>query len=83
MILFEENWPRGKPVRLIGVGVSNLGPPVRQMRLWDDAPEKQASLHQAVDDLRAKFGQDIIQRARRMAPRGETQSEAEENGLDS
>ncbi len=61
--LFKENWPKGKPVRLIGVGVSGLGPPVRQMHLWDDQPEKEARLLHAVDDLRERFGRDIIQHA--------------------
>ena len=34
--LFEANWRKGQPLRLIGVGVSGLGPPVRQLSLWDD-----------------------------------------------
>ncbi len=61
--LFRDNWPRGKPVRLIGVGVSGLGPPVHQLQLWDDDHQKQASLLNAVDELRERFGRDIIQRA--------------------
>jgi nucleotidyltransferase/DNA polymerase involved in DNA repair len=61
--LFEENWPRGKPVRLIGVGASGLGPPVHQLQLWDDDHQKQANLLNAMDELRERFGRDIIQRA--------------------
>ncbi len=34
LTLFKQNWPYGKPVRLIGVGVSNLGPPMHQLELW-------------------------------------------------
>lgn len=61
-ILFEENWPKGKPVRLIGVGVSNLGQPAHQLGLWDDDYQKEAKLIDAVDELREKFGRDIIKR---------------------
>jgi len=61
--LFHENWPKGKPVRLIGVGVSNLGPPVYQLNLWDDDHQKEENLLHAVDELRERFGRDIIKRA--------------------
>jgi DNA polymerase-4 len=61
--LFYENWPKGKPVRLIGVGVSNLGPPVYQLNLWDDDHQKEENLLHAVDELRERFGRDIIKRA--------------------
>jgi DNA polymerase-4 len=61
--LFYENWPKGKPVRLIGVGVSNLGPPVYQLTLWDDDHQKEEKLLHAVDELRERFGRDIIKRA--------------------
>jgi len=61
--LFYENWPKGKPVRLIGVGVSNLGPPVYQLNLWDGDHQKEEKLLHAVDELRERFGRDIIKRA--------------------
>ncbi len=61
--LFKNNWPEGKPVRLIGVGVSGLGPPARQLSLWDKGSEKEANLLQAVDVLKEKFGGNIIRRA--------------------
>jgi DNA polymerase-4 len=64
--LFIENWTRGRPVRLIGVGVSRLGPPARQLGLWDDKPQKEANLLNAVDELRERYGRDIIQRANRV-----------------
>ena len=48
-------------VRLIGVGVSGLGPPVRQLSLWDaPASEKSGRLQEAVDQLRAKYGEKVI-----------------------
>jgi len=61
--LFYENWPKGKPVRLIGVGVSNLGPPVYQLSLWEDDHQKEENLLNAVDELRERFGRNIIKRA--------------------
>jgi len=64
--LFLENWTPGKPVRLIGVGVSSLGPPIHQMHLWEDDHERKASLVNALDDLRERFGKDIIKRADRI-----------------
>lgn len=60
--LFKENWPEGKPVRLIGVGVSNLGEPAYQLNLWDDEHQKEANLLNAMDELRERFGKDIIKR---------------------
>ncbi len=53
----------GKPVRLIGVGVSNLGPPVKQLELWGAASEKSRQLQKVVDALREKYGEDVIHHA--------------------
>jgi DNA polymerase IV len=47
-------------VRLIGVGVTGLGPPIRQLGLWDMEDEKSRKLQQAVDELREKYGKNII-----------------------
>jgi DNA polymerase-4 len=63
LTLFHDHWPRGKPVRLLGVGVSNLGPPMHQLSLWDDDYEKKANLLIALDGLRERYGKDIIMRA--------------------
>ena len=49
-------------VRLLGVGVSGLGAPVRQLGLWDVDTEKARRVQQVVDELQAKFGRDSIQR---------------------
>jgi DNA polymerase-4 len=48
-------------VRLIGVGVTGLGQPVRQLGLWDMEDEKSRKLQEAVDELREKYGKKIIQ----------------------
>ena len=47
-------------VRLIGVGVSGLGAPIRQLGLWDEDHEKSRKLQEAVDTLRERFGKDVI-----------------------
>lgn len=47
-------------VRLIGVGVSGLGAPLRQLSLWDADYEKSRKLQEAVDVLQEKFGSDVI-----------------------
>jgi DNA polymerase IV len=47
-------------VRLIGVGVSGLGAPIRQLGLWDVDNEKSRKLQEAVDTLQEKYGKDVI-----------------------
>jgi DNA polymerase-4 len=61
--LLADNRPRGKPVRLIGVGVTNLSPPMEQLQLWDQQPLKDQRLQEALDQVRDRFGRDAIQRA--------------------
>ncbi|HEX8990064.1 MAG TPA: DNA polymerase IV, partial [Anaerolineales bacterium] len=50
----------GQPVRLIGVGVSGLGEPVRQLNLWDTQSEKSRQLDEAIEQLRQRFGDGVI-----------------------
>jgi DNA polymerase-4 len=47
-------------VRLIGVGVSGLGAPVRQLNLWDAGTEKSRKLQEIIDQLQEKYGRDVI-----------------------
>ncbi len=49
-------------VRLIGVGVSGIGAPVRQLSLWDAGSEKSRKLQEVVDKLQEKYGNDVIHR---------------------
>ena len=49
-----------KAVRLIGVGISGLGQPIRQLGLWDSDHEKTRRLQQAMDALNEKYGRDVI-----------------------
>lgn len=49
-------------VRLIGIGVSGLGQPIRQLGLWDMNVEKSRRLQEALDALQEKYGMNVIQR---------------------
>lgn len=69
--LFRQLWIPGRPVRLLGVGVSGLGDPPRQMGLWDQPDEKQERLQATVDRLRARFGDQAVLRAGDMPERDE------------
>lgn len=53
---------KGKRIRLIGVGGSNLVPPETQDDLFDRTGEKRARLVKAVDELRSKLGSGAIKR---------------------
>ena len=49
-------------VRLIGVGVTGLGQPIRQLGLWDTDSEKERRLQDVVDELQEKYGKNVIRR---------------------
>jgi DNA polymerase-4 len=49
-----------QPVRLIGVGVSGIGSPIRQLSLWDVESEKSRKLEEVMDALQEKYGKNII-----------------------
>lgn len=68
--LLEEHWPPGRPVRLIGVGISGFETPHRQLGLWDDrgAIEQNRRLQSALDALRERFGSDAVQRGSDLGP---------------
>ncbi len=54
----------GQAVRLIGVGVSGLGSPYRQLELWGSGSERERRLQQAVDELQQKYGRQAIHRGK-------------------
>jgi DNA polymerase-4 len=68
--LFARVWHTGQAVRLVGVGVSGLGSPVRQLTLWETVNEndptslsdRERRLQQAIDELRQRFGAGILQK---------------------
>ncbi|MCK6539449.1 MAG: hypothetical protein L6Q26_05270, partial [Anaerolineales bacterium] len=49
-------------VRLIGVGVTGLGQPIRQLGLWDVDSEKARRLQSAMNELQERYGRDVIRR---------------------
>lgn len=60
--LFFKIWQKEEKVRLLGVGVSQLTLPVRQLSLLDKSSKKENQLLEAVDDLHRKYGNKIIRR---------------------
>ncbi len=62
--LFLQNWPEGRPVRLLGVGISGFEAPHRQLGLWEDsaALADNRRLQSALDELRDRYGDDTIKR---------------------
>ena len=50
----------GQAVRLIGVGVSGLGQPVKQLSLWEVPSEKAQRLQAAIDELKSRYGDKVI-----------------------
>jgi DNA polymerase-4 len=62
LALFEAAWNR-RAVRLIGVVAANLSQPGRQLRLFEQDDRRRALLEAALDRIRARFGDQAIQRA--------------------
>ncbi|GAB4517528.1 MAG: DNA polymerase IV [Anaerolineae bacterium] len=61
--LFHEAWLRGRPVRLIGVGISGLEDTARQLSLFETDDDKRGRRLQAtLDELRDRFGEKSIKR---------------------
>ena len=63
--LFDQVWVKGKPVRLIGVGLGGFAASKRQIGLWDDreSVKQTAGLQTALDRLRDRYGEKTITRA--------------------
>lgn len=62
LVLLRSVRRPSQAVRLIGVGVSGLGAPIRQLELWDTGGEKSRRLAAAIDGLREKYGDTVIRR---------------------
>lgn len=63
--LLSKAYQKNKPVRLLGVRLSELTSGYLQTSLFEQTPKKTA-LYQAVDSLKKKFGIDSITRARNL-----------------
>jgi DNA polymerase-4 len=61
--LFRKTWKRGRKVRLMGVGVADLGPRVRQLDFFDDSWQSEEKLLDALDSIRDRFGRNAVRRA--------------------
>ncbi len=64
--LFDKLWEPGQPVRLLGVGASRLGPRAQQLSLWDTESQKERRLLEALDGLRERFGDGVVQSGRKL-----------------
>ncbi len=63
--LLKRELTEGKqPVRLIGIGVSNLVEPGRQLALPDSSAQRLEQLNKAIDRIRNKYGFTAIQTGR-------------------
>lgn len=58
--LFIKTWKKGRPVRLLGVGVTQFSNPMMQLSLWDTLDKKNVNLLTAVDVLRDRYGKNTI-----------------------
>jgi nucleotidyltransferase/DNA polymerase involved in DNA repair len=58
--LFSLTWHKGKPIRLLGIGVSQLTEPPGQLSLWVTDSQKDGKLLSAVDVLKEKYGKNVI-----------------------
>jgi len=81
MRLFKRVWREGRPVRLLGVGVSDLGPPVRQLALFSQAWEQDRRLLRAIDEIRARYGSSALQRGGALKRKYKRRSSREENDV--
>ena len=69
--LFEQVWPAGQPVRLLGFGVSGLEVPA-QLNPWDTGPAEEAAREQRVQKalaaVAARLGPDVVRRVSQLLP---------------
>ena len=62
--LLRENWPAGKPIRMLSVGVTGLSADgAQQLSMFSDTKdsEKAQKLDTAIDSIRSRFGRDAVQ----------------------
>ncbi|MEO8110912.1 MAG: DNA polymerase IV [Ginsengibacter sp.] len=60
--LFHKLYKKGKPVRLLGVRLSELSNNALQTNLFQDA-ERKSFLYKAIDDVKNRFGKSSVVRA--------------------
>jgi DNA polymerase-4 len=62
--LMKDVRSSGKPVRLIGVGVSGLTTEARQLELWGMESEKKRKFQNVIDELQEKFGDKTVHKGK-------------------
>jgi DNA polymerase-4 len=62
--LYAERWPAGRPVRLVGVSASGLCGAAPQQHLLPEPGSERRRLYEAVDRVRARFGERAVLPAR-------------------
>ena len=63
--LLKKVLSQGKqPIRLIGIGISHLTEPSRQLDMLDSSAQKMGQLNRAIDRIRRKYGFTAIQTGR-------------------
>jgi len=69
--LLDQVWSAGRPVRLLGFGVSGLEVPA-QLSLWDTRPaeeaEKEQRVQKALAAVAARLGPDTVRRVSQLPP---------------
>ena len=63
MQLFHQSYKTDKPIRLLGVRLSEISSHSLQGSLFD-SPEKKVNLYKAIDDVKNKYGRGALKRAR-------------------
>lgn len=69
--LLEDNWDGKRPVRLLGITLAGIMEDLpEQLSIFDvneavpDAGRKEEKIEKAMDDIRTRFGRDIVKRAK-------------------
>lgn len=69
--LLADNWDGKRPVRLLGISLANISEDCpEQLSIFDineavpDAGRKEEKLEKAMDDIRTRFGHDMVKRAK-------------------
>ncbi len=70
-LLFTQLYQKGRPVRLIGVRLSDLARGHHQIHLFEDS-EDQLQLYQALDLINNRYGKKTVHRAATTAIKGKT-----------
>ncbi|MEE2753238.1 MAG: DNA polymerase IV [Candidatus Latescibacterota bacterium] len=76
--LFEKAWQGEAPVRLLGVGASNLAAGGQQLSLFSQMDDKDHRVQESLDDLRDRFGSSKTRWGREHSHQTDRWSDAEE-----